>query len=182
MNIRIFLFITIIFIFSAPTFSANCSISLAEEENILSLSYDEFDQTPNNGWRRYAELGCYHEMGVLIDKYLGQKKAALTDWQVIGLTWHGGQMYAFANEYEIAKKRFEESINTNESADSPIRWNDYVYATIAFLNHDMPNLLLHRDNIAKGPIFNGEKMNLDIVNKLIRHFGQPYSVAYQAKN
>jgi len=77
------------------------------------MSYDEFDQS-DNGWRKYAKLDCYHEMGELIDKYLEKNKIILADWQVIGITWHAGQMYAFNNEYETAKIRFDNSINPNE--------------------------------------------------------------------
>jgi hypothetical protein len=55
-------------------------------------------------------------------------------------------------EYEIAKTRFKRSINPNEPENTFILWNDYVYATIAFLNNDMPKLKLYRDKIANGPI------------------------------
>ncbi|HZW61790.1 MAG TPA: hypothetical protein VFF04_06215 [Candidatus Babeliales bacterium] len=70
----------------------------------------------------------------------------------------------------------------NNTQNTPILWNDYVYATMAFLNNDMPKLKLYRDKIANGPIFNGKKLNLDVVDNLIQHFGQPYSVAYVQKN
>lgn len=91
-------------------------------------------------------------------------------------------MYAFNNEYEIAKLRFKQSINPKEPENMPILWNAYVYATIAFLNNDMHKLKLYRGKIANGPIFNGKKTNLDVVDNLIQYFGQPYLVAYRLKN
>ncbi len=95
------------------------------------------------------------------------------------MTWHAGQLYAFNHEYEPAKIRFKQSINFNEPPNSPILWNDYVYATIAFLNNDLPKLKFHRNIIANGAISNsGNKQNLDVVDKLINNFGQPYSIAY----
>jgi hypothetical protein len=97
MKTRFFLLTAPLFILFSSAFSETCNISPVEEEKILSMPYDDFDQK-NNGWRQYAKLGCYHEMGVLIDKYLDQKKTKLTDGQIIGITWHAGQMYALNNE------------------------------------------------------------------------------------
>ncbi|MBX3709642.1 MAG: hypothetical protein KIT56_01715 [Gammaproteobacteria bacterium] len=181
MNTQLSLFIASIFLLIPFAFSADCSVSLVEEKKFLSMSYDAFDQT-ENGWRQYAKLGCYHEMGVLIDKYVVLNKTRLANWQTIGVTWHAGQMYSFNNEYGIAKIRFEQSINPNEPENTPILWNDYVYATIAFLNNDMLKLKLHRDRIANGPVFNGKKSNLDVVDNLIRYFRQPYSTAYRSNH
>jgi len=180
MAIRIF--IIALFILASPVYSFNsCNILPIEEEKLLSMSYDHFDQS-ENGWRTYAKLGCYHEIGVIIDEYLEQHKMTLADWQVISVAWHAGQMYAFNNEYQIAIRRFDHSLNSHEPKDSPILWNDYVYATIAFLDKDFPKLKLYRDKIARGPIFDGKKINLDIIDNLIRNFWQPYSVAYQISN
>ncbi|MGT3155993.1 hypothetical protein ACVSNX_11380, partial [Legionella pneumophila] len=86
--------------------------------------------------------------------------------------------YAFGNQYRIAKNRFIHSINPNEPDNIPILWNDYVYATIAFLNNDMAKLKFHRDKIAAGPLLNGIKPNLNVVDNLILYFGKPYSIAY----
>lgn len=180
MKAQIFLFIALALSFS-PAFSTTCYISSAETEKLLSMSYDEFDQA-DNGWRQYAKLGCYHEIGILIDKYLELKNSKLADWQITGITWHAGQMYAFNNEYEIAKIRFEHAINPHEPNDTPILWNDYVYATVAFLNDDLAKLKLYRNKIANGPTSNGKKTNLDVVDNLIQYFGQPYSVAYHPKD
>ena len=177
MKIRSILFAILVFVSSPLAFPANCNISPAEEEKLLSMSYDIFDQS-ENGWRQYAKNSCYYQTGNLIDTYLEKNKNLLQDWQIIGITWHAGQMYAFNNNYEIAKTRFEHSINPNEPENTPIRWNDYVNATIAFLNGDMTKLKFYRDKIANGPTFNGKKQNLDVVDNLIQYFGQPYSVAY----
>lgn len=94
------------------------------------------------------------------------------------LTWHAGQMYAFDNNYKQAKKRFQNSFNPKESADTPILWNDYVHATLAFIDKDLNKLRFHRTRIANGPDFNGTKMNLTAVDGLIKCFDQPYAIAY----
>src|SRR3990167_118953 len=170
------LLMAVFFILSPSAFSANCNITHAEEKSLLSMSYENFDQA-ENGWRQYAKLKCYHEMGILIDKYLNQNHNKLTDWQIIVVTWHAGQMYAFNHEYEIAKIRFEHSMNVNEIANLPILWNNYVLATIAFLSNDMPKLKLYRDKITNGTIHKSEKQYLDVVDNLIKSFRQPYSEA-----
>jgi hypothetical protein len=157
----------------------NCGMTPGEEAKLLSMTYEKFDQS-KAGWRQYVKKDCYWEAGVLIDKYLVKNKSTLNDWQIISITWHAGQMYAFNNNYEIAESRFNASINPNETENTPILWNDYVYATIAFLNNDMTKLKYYREKIANGPSFKGKKVNLDVVDNLIRSFGKPYSVAYHS--
>ncbi len=117
-------------------------------------------------------------MGLLIDKYLDQNERVLTNGQSRVATWHAGQMYAFNNEYAVANMRFDHSLNPNEPENAPILWNDYVYATIAFLNTDKLRLMQYRDKISNGKVINGTVPNLDVVDNLIKYYGQPYSVAY----
>ncbi|VEG92207.1 hypothetical protein [Legionella spiritensis] len=179
MNTRIILFALLLFNSLSSAFPAYCNITAMEEEKLLSMDYDRFDQC-ETGWRKWAKSGCYFEMGALIDKYLDKNRNILSNWQMIGVTWHAGQMYAFDNRYEMAKSRFIHCINPNEPENAPILWNDYVYATLAFLNNDMAKLKFHRDKIADGPIFNGKKPNLDVADNLVFYFGQPYSVAYMS--
>ncbi|WP_238583596.1 hypothetical protein [Legionella spiritensis] len=110
-------------------------------------------------------------MGALIDKYLDKNRNILSNWQMIGVTWHAGQMYTFDNRYEMAKSRFIHCINPNEPENAPILWNDYVYATLAFLNNDMAKLKFHRDKIADGPILKrlgkAEACFTDLVNSSV---------------
>lgn len=174
-----FLFLGLLLTLLSPVFSANYCIIPEEEHRILSMPYDEFDQK-KDGWRHYATVGCYHEIGALIDKYLEKNEKTLSDWQLRIITWHAGQLYASNNEYELAQIRFEHSVNKNEPKNLPILWNDYVYATIAFLNNDRPKLIMHRNKIANGPSLNGKKSNLDVVDSLIRYLGEPYSKAYRS--
>lgn len=148
-----------------------------QEERLLQMPYQDFDQT-QKGWRAYANIGCFPEMGMLIDRYLERNKKELDHWQKIAITWHAGQMFAFHNDYLTAKLRFHRALDDNEMENPPLLWNDYVFATLAFLDKDRAKLEEHREKIAKGPILNGKKPNLDVVDNLIRYFDQPYSIAY----
>lgn len=55
-----------------------------------------------------------------------------------------------------------------------LRWNDYVIATIASLEGDKERLIVHRNKVAEGAgDFWGNRLNLKLLDSLIRHFGQP---------
>ena len=143
----------------------------------LELDYNAFDQTPDQGWRKRAEEGALLEAAKLVDTYV-ERKDDLKDWQRRNLRFHAGQLYAFAGDNSVALSRFKASINPNEPKDSPIRWNAYVRATMAFLQNDRQQLVELRDSIAAGPRFQGSVPNLDVVERLLRNLDQPYSTAY----
>ncbi len=90
-------------------------------------------------------------------------------------------MYAFANDYRTAIDRLNKSTYAQEPPELPLRWNAYVQATIAFLNKDMARLKECREEILRGPTFDGEKANLEVVDRLIMHFDEPYSKSYGAR-
>src|SRR5271165_6176389 len=135
----------------------------------LALTYQELDQSPGGGWRKIADQGKYLEAGRLVDRYEMEKKG-LEEWQRVNLRFHAGQLYAFADKKDHALARFNKALSPKELADSPIRWNAYVQATIAFLERDLKKLTNLREEIAKGPKLEGVVPNLDVVDRLITHF------------
>jgi hypothetical protein len=147
----------------------------------LGLNYQDFDQSPGGGWRKIADQGKYLEAARLIDRYEKEKKG-LEEWQRVNLRFHAGQLYAFADKKDEALARFKTALFAKEPADSPIRWNAYVRATIAFLERDRKKLAQLREEIAKGPKLQGTVPNLDVVDRLIEYFDKPYSVAYRGKS
>jgi hypothetical protein len=146
----------------------------------LQLSYQDFDQRPGEGWRKIADKGEYLEGAKLIDLYEKEKKG-LKEWQKVNLRFHAGQLYAFANQKDQALARFKKALYAKEPANSPIRWNAYVLATIAFLERDRKKLTKLREEIAKGPKLQGAVPNLDVVDRLIKYFDKPYSAAYRGQ-
>jgi len=151
-----------------------------EKKNPLDLDYNTFDQRPGRGWRQVAEKGNFLDAAMLIDEYV-EKYKDLGESQRVNLNFHAGQMYAFADDYQKAIDRFKRSTYAEEPPDLPLRWNAYVQATIAFLNRDMARLKEYREEILGGPTFDGEKANLEVVDRLIKHFEEPYSRAYWAR-
>jgi hypothetical protein len=151
-----------------------------EKRDPLDRGYNAFDQKPGRGWRPLAEKGRFLDAGILIDAYI-KKHEDIDESQRVNLNFHAGQMYAYANDAETAIERFGKSTYAEEPPDLPLRWNAYVQATIAFLNKDLKQLKECREEIAAGPTFQGEKANLDVVDRLIDNFGKPYFEAYRGR-
>ena len=147
----------------------------------LRLNYIQFDQTPHAGWRYLADKGKYYRAARLVEQYI-KHHSQLKQWQVINLHFHAGQLYAFDHRYKRAVAHFKQSLSTTEPPQSPIKWNAYVRATIAFLRNDKKGLTRYRQEIARGPKWQGSIPNLDVVNSLLANLGKPYMVAYRARS
>ena len=142
--------------------------------------YNAFDQSLGTGWRQLAENGQFLDAANLIDAYIKEHEG-LDESRRVNLNFHAGQMYAFAGDTKAAVERFGRSTYAKEPPELPLRWNAYVQATIAFLNKDLKRLKECREEIAMGPSFQGEKANLDVAERLIAHFNEPYPDAYGAR-
>lgn len=110
----------------------------------LSLSYKEFDQTMNAGWRTLAEQDCYKEAALLITKYIEKPDSTENS-----LKWHLFQMEAYSGSYDRALK-LESAIliNAEQASANKLLWNEYVVANIAFLENDLEKLKQQRSLIA----------------------------------
>lgn len=140
----------------------------------LSLDYQQFDQTPNSGFRVLAGAGCASEAADLIEQYIAVNQA-----QQNSLRWHVAQLRATSGNYTEAVRYAHTVINEDEDWDvRPLRWNDYVLATIAFLEKDMAALQKHRDAVAAGSDeYFGNALNLKLLDALILHFDRSYQYA-----
>ncbi|WKJ89284.1 hypothetical protein QZJ86_14785 [Methylomonas montana] len=160
----------------------NPSVSRGQEKNEssdeLQLGYEAFDQHPGSGWRKIADTGKYREAARLIDRYQQETKG-LTKWQRVNLQFHAGQLYTVAGDKDLARARFKTALFEQESPDAPVKWNAHVGATIAFLERDRQKLAELREAIARGPKFQGIVPNLDVVDRLIACFDEPYVFAYR---
>jgi hypothetical protein len=161
-----------------PAFAAQAANCSAEYERMLAASlamtYDEFDQTPGKGFRELAERGCAKEAADLIEAYIAANEA-----KQASLTWHIAQLRAEQGDYATAIAKARQTLREHEDfSDNPLRWNDYVLATIAFLEHDAEGLEAHRDKVADGAsAYWGNELNLKLLDNLIRHFDRPYAEA-----
>lgn len=142
-----------------------------------SMTFDEFDQREDSGWRAIARQGDFAGAARAIEAYL-EAHPALEDRQTGILHFHAAQMHAFAGAVDEALRHLPLSLDRDEPADPLVRWNDYVAATEAFLRGDRAALLAARERIARGKARNGQVPNLHVVDRLIAGFGKPYSEAY----
>jgi hypothetical protein len=154
------------------------------QNKYLDQDYKSFDQDQKSGWRQLAHEGRFKEVAELIDRYLKRNKS-LDVSQIVNLHFHAGQLYAFADSYDMAVERFKKAkynpIPDVEPAQMKAffeEWNVYVDATIAFIRKDRMKLLAYRTQMANIPNISREMSNLDVVDSLIRNFDKPYSEAY----
>lgn len=146
-------------------------------ETDLSLSYKEFDQTMGSGFRVLGQAGCDRRAADLIEAYIDATGAEQSS-----LRWHIAQLRASHGDNAEAVKYARASLRDNEDlSEHPLRWNDYVLATIAFLEKDREALSTHRDRVAEGvDEHRGNAMNLRLLDAMIEHFDASYSEAMQS--
>ena len=140
----------------------------------MSLSYEAFDQTPGEGFRRLAERGCPGEAADLIEAYITATGATQRS-----LVWHVAQLRAEQGDYDSALRHARLSLVDEETArGTTLRWNDYVLGVIAFLERDKPALRRYRARVAEGDDEHpGNGMNGRVLDALIDGFDQDYSDA-----
>lgn len=160
--------------------TADCeSLYQQHLESDLSLSYQEFDQTMGSGFRALDEKGCTRHAADLIEAYIEATGAGKSS-----LRWHIAQLRASHGDYAEAIEYARASLLEEDKAASiPLRWNDYVLATIAFLEKDREALIRHRDRMAEGvDEYQGNAMNLRLIDAMIKHFYASYADAMQSLN
>lgn len=140
----------------------------------LTLGYEAFDQTEGQGFRALAESGCDREGADLIEAY-----AKANPSKQSSLVWHVAQLRASAGQTAEAIAAAKASVDPKEDlAKSPFHWNDYVLATIAFLERDKAALQRHRDRVAEARGADmGNEMNLKLLDALVRYFDASYDYA-----
>ncbi|PRC91170.1 hypothetical protein [Solimicrobium silvestre] len=170
-----FTFSLLLFFYSANLLASECEdVYRAHIKSDLLLPYEQFDQTEKKGFRLLAESGCDKEAADLIEEYIKSSKSSKSS-----LRWHIAQLRATQGDYSAAiKNAMTVLIKKEDFKVDPLRWNDYVLATIAFLERDKEKLIFHRDIVAEGKEeFWGNKLNLKLLDSLILNFDKDYKFA-----
>lgn len=141
---------------------------LGSEEyvRLMKLSLDEFDQSAE-GFRPYS--GNYELICLLIPEYINVNE--LSAGHSRNLYWHLGQIHAFNNNYENAITEMKQSYEGGS-----LTWASYVSGTIAFLEKDKTSLLEALKTLGEQE----NQMNIEILEKFVKYFGESYSEAYNA--
>ena len=116
-----------------PAPAAPVATCIVDEEALLALSPEAFDQDFGGGWRKIAERPeCRADAARIIALY----REASTFWQRT-MAWHEGQIRAELGETEAAIVLMQMARRPDiENGSANGQWNAYVDATIAFLNRD----------------------------------------------
>jgi len=97
-------------------------------DSIMELSFDEFDQKMDGGWRYYSNKDDFESATTLIKLYLKKHKDFEPAKQRI-ISFHCGQMLALLNKNEEAIPYMKAS---KMHENDVVNWDVYVDATIAF--------------------------------------------------
>lgn len=157
------------------SFAQDCEQTYQQHRQTdLSLSYEAFDQTPGQGFRVLAQMGCEKQAADLIEAYINA-----TDAEQSSLRWHIAQLRASHGDYDSAINYANQSLLKKEDfVERPLRWNDYVLATVGFLEQDKEKLVYHRDRVAAATDEHpGNAMNLKLLDNLIQYFEYNYKYA-----
>lgn len=140
----------------------------------LQLPYQQFDQTEHQGFRLLAEQQCDQQAADLIEAYIAKNQAKQSS-----LRWHIAQLRASSGDYANAIRYANTVLNEQEDfSKNPLRWNDYVKATIAFLERDRKALQVHRDRVVAAAAEHfGNELNGKLLDALLRHFDRDYRYA-----
>lgn len=167
--------------------ASDCTFSQNEREVMLNLSFKQFDQQQDGGWRPLYAKQCYVQAAALLQAYM--KRHPDTVRQQYMLPFHTGQMFALAGHYGQAIDYMRKGYTDWKS--ETIDWNAFVDANIAFLEHDRSKLLIQRNRISQQPPLSegpgvpawavGKRMNLDVVDGFLACFDKPYADAYGDK-
>jgi len=163
---------------------------IEDRDAFMSLDYWTFDQDPTQGVQSIvSKPGCelvaadlisdFHlalrekSEPVILDHPAGQITISETG-EITILYWHEGQIRAFENQKVAAIELFELSLKPEDQNNRG--WNEYVRASIAFLQDDLDELQTQRTLMAQSD--RPSALNLGVVDSLIACFGRTYSEAY----
>src|SRR3954464_5489323 len=89
--------------------NATCEFSALEQQKLLNLDYEKFDQTvPDGGWRILAR-SCPRLAANLIETYKKTNRMKLKPNEIHVLNFHIGQQYAKIGETDLALSNFKDS-------------------------------------------------------------------------
>ena len=165
---------------------------IADRDAFMAMDYWTFDQAPEGSQSVSRKPGCELAKADLIRDYhaaLRAKGEPVTHTfeqgtvtfsetgEVSLLYWHEGQVRAINGQTEAAIALFRKSIKPAEA--SVMGWNEYVRASVAFLQGDRAALETERANLAA--IVPATNLNLGVVDGLIACFRRSYKDAYGAR-
>lgn len=164
---------------------------IADKAALMAMDYWTFDQAPDGLRAVYIKPGCELSAADLVRDFHAALRARgepVTHMFPAGtvtfsetgempiLYWHEGQMRAFEGQTEEAIRLFR--LSGKPEQKNAAGWNQYVFATIAFLEGDRAELEAQRMELAARVA--PDDLNLGVVDGLLVCFGRSYKDAYGA--
>jgi hypothetical protein len=143
----------------------------ATREALLSLPWQQFDQTLNSGWRVYSERHEYRAAADVIEVYLKQHQD-LTVRQRAVSCFHAGLMRVRDGHTQAGLAHMRQALVPDNTPGLSDDWNDMVSAHIAFLTGDRVTLVALKSHVASLPPSRVEWPGCP--GDLLDHFGQPF--------
>ena len=141
-----------------------------DSEILLSLPWQQFDQTLESGWRVYSARGEYQAAADLIETYL-KGHSELTVRQRAVSHFHAGQMRVRAGRIQPGLSHMKQALAPEETQGLSDDWNIMVSAHIAFLTADRAPLVALNEQVAKLP--QSRVQWPECPADLLAHFGEP---------
>jgi len=113
---------------------------------MLQLTWREFDQSPNTGFRPYADRGEYARAVELIEYYLSHKKG-LNQGEIAYSRFHAAVLCAYEDRYDRAIELLRHASVDSMPEGFPQTWNALVKATLGFMLEDMDAVRSAREDI-----------------------------------
>lgn len=133
------------------TAAAASELNPAEADSLMELTYWEFDQTMDGGWRAIANQGRHREVAELIDGYLEHNDAKLADGMRAYLHFHGSQAWTLAGDTDRAFAHLSQATVDSFPARFPQTWNHMVRGTMAFIRGDIELLRSLKEEVIGMP-------------------------------
>lgn len=157
-----------------------CVLTDTDKRANAALSFGAFDQqgTLPSSARALSGRGCWREAANATADYLIRGPVAAPREQRV-LLFHLGQYSAMGGDEKRAATVIAATreLPSDRDPDDPLRWNDYVKGTWAFLVKDRSALIASRDAVLAGS-GHGNAANGALLAGLERCLSRPYAIAY----
>jgi tetratricopeptide (TPR) repeat protein len=149
-------------------------VGCSSEADYLELTWMEFDQDPDGGWRPLAHAGDYAGAAKMIEIYLAHHRD-LPDAQRGYSTLHAGQLLALNGETDRAIAFFEKAVVAGMPPEFPQTFNALVAGELSFLQGDMAGVRAARDEAAAMPgLTMRDSMFIESLGVLLESEGKTY--------
>jgi len=125
----------------------------------MALSYQQFDQTPDSGFRKLA-ADCKPEAIALLKNYIIINQA-----EQASLRWHIAQLLGETGEIDEAIIYAKSTLR--ENSDSPLKWNDYVQGYMAYWRGDSKRLAKVINVLKQAKEHPGNAMNARLLESFL---------------